>query len=1320
MARTIDTATIELVVNGSQAQQTIVRLTQHGENLRKQLAGAINAGDISKITALRKEMAKNDAELKNMQAATQRIRKTMEGLDKATPKQLRDTIREINRQLNSGEIERGSKEWEEYTDALKKAKAELQEIKNEQKAAGETLSGNKLLNFASIATVATSATNAVGRMLSTMRQYVDEYADIAEHMAAVTKYTGLSKDEVAELNEAFKKMDTRTTQAALNDLAADAGRLGLTARQDILDFVEAADQINTALGEDLGDGAVKNIGKLAQLFGDSDRMGLKQAMLATGSVINDLAQSSSAAEGYIMDFTQRLSGMANTAGMSQAQVMGLASVLDQANVQAEVGATALSNVIQKMYKSPAAFAAAAKIDLQDFTQTLKTDANGALLMFAEGLGSLGDMEDVAKALASLRITGAGVSQTLTALAGNTTLVRDTQRQAAEAFKEATSVTNEAAAANSTVQARLEKAREKLAQTRAEIGERLLPAYTRLLSGVTGFWQVLSILISFLTRHIALFGSLAAAMAAYNAVLAAATVRQKLHNAATAAATVAQNAWKTAVLLSKAAVALLTGNIGKATAAMRTLNTVTKSSPWGLLIGLIAGVVSYLVLYKKKTDEAAEAQKALTDIKAGAAAKMEEERQKIERLISVAQDETQSLKNRKTAVAELNRIIPGYNAQIDTTTGKYRASKKALDGYLSSLQRKYELEGAKDMLKEIGREKADLRIRKEEATDKRDKIQQKIDNAGKSNSYAAYGTAGATMQAYVSVSTGAGVIRAQQEIDGIERKLKDLEKREKLITGAYGGDLEKDALSEAGGNGGNGSGGNGGNGGNGSGGTGRGTSGGGGSDDPAAAIERRAEAARIAAEVAYESGLTSLREYRDAAYQIEQQSIQDQQALYKEGSPEWNELELQRLKSKKKYMEESTEEQRKAEEQDEKEREQRQRDFAQKAAGIRSEYLKKPVEEQMADELALLDQLHQQELFSEEEYQKARAAIINKYKEQTEGGAKKWDIDTSGMDSATAGVAGLATAVGQLSEKLKSGEASWQDYMQVAMASLTAVSSMLSSASALVSANASKEEAEVTARYDAEIEKAGSTTAKGKKLEEKKQAELAKIKNKYNKREMAMEIAQAVAQTAIAALAAYTSVMKGVPYPANTVLAPAMAAVAVASGMVQVAAIKKQHDAAAAGYYEGGFTADIGRKKVAGVVHGGEFVASAAAVSNPALAPVFSLIDHAQKNNTVASLTPRQVSRSLTAAQRSADSTAVTADAVAAIAPAVVQEGAGRAASGEAQAAAIAAQAATARDTARQLARLADQLEKGITAYAEISGTHGIASQLEKYNRLRSV
>ena len=92
-------------------------------------------------------------------------------------------------------------------------------------------------------------------------------------------------------------MNTRTSREQLNELAGAAGRLGKQSKKDIEDFVEAADKINVALGDDLGKGAVDKIGKLANVFGEEGRLGLKQAMLSTGSAINELAQSSSANAG---------------------------------------------------------------------------------------------------------------------------------------------------------------------------------------------------------------------------------------------------------------------------------------------------------------------------------------------------------------------------------------------------------------------------------------------------------------------------------------------------------------------------------------------------------------------------------------------------------------------------------------------------------------------------------------------------------------------------------------------------------------------------------------------------------------------------------------------------------------------------------------------------------------------------------------------------------------------------------------------------------------------------------------------------------------
>ena len=124
-----------------------------------------------------------------------------------------------------------------------------------------------------------------------MDDFVNAAASMDEAMADVRKYTGLTAESVDELNEAFKQMKTRTSREQLNALAADAGRLGIQGKDNILGFVRAADTLNTALGADLGEDAVKNIGKLAQMFGEADQLGLEKAMLATGSTINELIKN---------------------------------------------------------------------------------------------------------------------------------------------------------------------------------------------------------------------------------------------------------------------------------------------------------------------------------------------------------------------------------------------------------------------------------------------------------------------------------------------------------------------------------------------------------------------------------------------------------------------------------------------------------------------------------------------------------------------------------------------------------------------------------------------------------------------------------------------------------------------------------------------------------------------------------------------------------------------------------------------------------------------------------------------------------------------
>lgn len=250
------------------------------------------------------------------------------------------------------------------------------------------------------------------------------------------------------------------------------------------------------------------------------------------------------------------------------------------------------------------------------------------------------------------------------------------------------------------------------------------------------------------------------------------------------------------------------------------------------------------------------------------------------------------------------------------------------------------------------------------------------------------------------------------------------------------------------------------------------------------------------------------------------------------------------------------------------------------------------------------------------------------------------------------------------------------------------------------AKLSLETAKVEKEYDERIESAGRNKRQVEKLEKEKEEKVAAIKTAANAKAMKMEIAQAIAQTAMGALSAYTSTIKGAPYPANLILAPVSAGIALAAGAMQVATIKKQHQAEAMGYSGGGFTPSGAWNEPQGVVHSNEFVANRFAVGNKNIAPALHLIDSAQRNNTVGSLTADDVTAVLGGGRRESSSSAQT---VASYQSAAAME--------------ASAAAMTALDGS--LSRLNEQLNRGIHAYTTITGPNGSEEQNRKYNQLKS-
>ena len=192
-----------------------------------------------------------------------------------------------------------------------------------------------------------------------------------------------------------------------------------------------------------------------------------------------------------------------------------------------------------------------------------------------------------------------------------------------------------------------------------------------------------------------------------------------------------------------------------------------------------------------------------------------------------------------------------------------------------------------------------------------------------------------------------------------------------------------------------------------------------------------------------------------------------------------------------------------------------------------------------------------------------------------------------------------------------------------------MSAIFSSLSDIVQAELDIQTAAIEKRYADATSDAEGNKYREVQLEKQKNREIAQAKQEANRKMFAMQVLQAVAQTATSAIAAYSSAA-AIPV-VGFVMAPIAAAMALAAGAIQIAAIKKQQQASeATGYRQGGFTKKGRPDEVAGVVHAGEWVASQALVNDPNARPLINALDYAQRTNSIASLRASDVSRTITA------------------------------------------------------------------------------------------
>lgn len=1298
-----------------------------------------------------KEIDSTNVDIKETKRQMQLVNNTMSNLKTSSIRDLEYSIKALNQQMQG--MQRGTEQFKQMELKAKQLKAELQAVRAEG-VAQESWIKRSADWFNRMQGIALGAVAAISGITFTVKKCVEEYAKMDDEMTNVRKYTGQAAEEVERMNEDFKKMDTRTPRQKLNQLAEDAGRLGITSTAAVEEFVDGADKINVALGDDLGDKAVSQIGKLAQMFGEDKTKGLRGAMLATGSAVNELAQNSSASAGYLVDFTARVAGVGKQAGFTQAQIMGLASVLDQNMQQDETAATAVQNLLAKMFQDSAKFAKIAGLNVKDFAKTLKEDANSALLQFLAAMRAKGGFADLAPMFEEMKMDGSRATGVLTVLADKLDDIKTAQNLANEAYSEGKSVLNEFETQNESVQAQLDKASKKFLDLSIELGQKLYPAARYCISAASLGVRALSTLVDFVKDYWRILIVLTAAIVTYTAVSKAKLIAEK-----------AQMAWlnimilrekahlvlvglKTSALKTMAIVQMaLTREIKLTTAAQMLWNKVLLANPITAVIAVVAGLTAAIVTLSEETSTAEQAQRDYNDAVTDANKQAAEEEASIMRLVSAIQSNTSAESDRKAALEELNgKLMREHLGNITEEAVRTGNATRQIEAYIDVMKKKIIIDGLQKKLAESIAKSADLEDWLEEGRNyKPGFLQGVLDSFNPFPSKKV-----AASDPHFQKDLEREIDKEKQYQKRLLVKINELESQhfevsdpEPWRNNGYNGkgndgtiikkqstavthqvsEKERKARVKA---------------------------------EKAAAAEarkRQAEAKRkqkqaadsIKAETnelmadnakAYAEGKKTYQQFIDDRQNIQIKGFAKLKQLYGEESNEYKQLLDNQVNVVKQHdaaiqkMNEQTIERERLQKEASikaqyydvnskiyqndtalnealykndveamkkrlelyKDREgseewldlkaemeqaaldhqlQMQEAYQNQLRELRQQFGKQDIEAEKQMYLNGLENIYKQGLIKEEEYLQMKLDLIEQYadrKAQLEAedhgaGSTQLKVDRVSnrmvnQAKAEAGdaqnpanasfggyfssqIANYQNTMEKLKELYGDDEQNHAAYMQ-AKAMVTAdflndmveqtsaayngINNILSAASAYAQACSDLEQAKISKNYEKQIAAAGKNSKKKKKLEEKRDKELAAAKSKANKKAIKIEIAQAIASTAMAAINAYSSAaaIKGTGW----LLAPIAAGMATAAGMMQIATIKKQHQAEAAGYYEGGYTGGNRYRKEAGVVHEGEFVANHRAVNNSSIRPALDLIDRAQRSNTVGSLTADDITRSL--------------------------------------------------------------------------------------------
>ena len=648
------------------------------------------------VATLRRQYAMLEQTLKGTRMSQSALNDilTRSNQGKASIDELRRAYKQLEEELN--QLNTKSKEFADKQKSMKELKKNIDEVTgatNKQGGAWRTALKN-LTAYVGLF--------AVFNQLETYLFDVFRLnAKFAEQLTNIRKVALSTTEEVAQLSKELSKIETRTSLEELNNLAYAGAKLGIQT-QNLAGFVRAADQVNVALKEDLGDEALTSLAKITEVMGLIDKYGVEQAMLKTGSAIFRLASTSTACSGKIVDFSNRMLALGDAATLATPDILAIGSAVDSMALEPEVAATAFGKLV---------------VELRKGTSSIEKDlgiAQGSLKkMIEEGKGmeaiqtifhKMHESDNVF-ALNSLfkdlgSEDGARLTKVMVTMAEKVGMLDKAVAESNKAFREGTAVTTEYEMQQETAAAYMERAANLF--EKQFVSADMASGPVRDLA--KAWYEMVDALVhnvTFMTEVRILITLLMASMKMLLGMLP--TLITMLSTAGVAGA-FAKLAELTTGLTGKTMSLANAWNVMYS--SFKKLSFVGQMSVMGGLIGLAGVLVVKLAQWSSSLKQVAAGQRVLNEVQEGGQRRAMEEQESLKRLRRVMHDTSASMKLRLEAMNKLNGAIPNLNAKINSETGAVQENTKAWEENFKRLQDYYELEGARAKLAELGRKKVD--------------------------------------------------------------------------------------------------------------------------------------------------------------------------------------------------------------------------------------------------------------------------------------------------------------------------------------------------------------------------------------------------------------------------------------------------------------------------------------------------------------------------------------------------------------------------------------------------------------------------------------